>query len=153
VSYELNNAENIFHILANLPSFLRKSILKNKLIDFLCATAEDKDKTIFLILTAATSVNSDILSAILKSWFEVLAELDTEKITAIFKIYCETIMKDSNSIERLDISLLAEIFSKLEIKQKEKLSDCIKEVFFTLPDRYKMLSLIPRDALEILDMT
>jgi hypothetical protein len=152
VSYELNNAENIFQILANLPSFLRKPILKNKLIDFLCATSEDKDKTTSLILAAATSVDSDILSAILKSWFEVLAELDTEKITAIFKIYCETIMKDSNSIKRLDISLLAVAFSKLEIKQKERLSDCIKEVFLTLPDRYKMLSLIPKDGLEILDM-
>jgi hypothetical protein len=153
VSSELNNAENIFQILANLPSFLRKPILKNKLIDFLCATSEDKDKTTSLILAAATSVDSDILSAILKSWFEVVAELDTEKITAIFKIYCETIMRDSNSIKRLDISLLAVTFSKLEIKQKERLSDCIKEVFLTLPDRYKMLSLIPRDALEILDMT
>lgn len=152
MSYELNNAENIFQILANLPSFLRKPILKNKLIDFLCATSEDKDKTTSLILAAATSVDSDILSAILKSWFEVLAELDTEKITAIFKIYCETIMKDSNSIKRLDISLLAVAFSKLEIKQKERLSDCIKEVFLTLPDRYKMLSLIPKDGLEILDM-
>lgn len=153
MSYELNNAENIFQILANLPSFLRKSILKNKLIDFLCATADDKDKTISLILTAATSVDSDILSAILKSWFEVLAELDTEKITAMFKIYCETIMRDSNSIKKLDISLLAAVFSKLGNKEKERLSDCIKEVFFTLPDRYRMLNLIPRDGLEILDMT
>ena len=153
MSYELNNAENIFQILANLPSFLRKSILKNKLIDFLCATADDKDKTISLILTATTSVDSDILSAILKSWFEVLAELDTEKITAMFKIYCETIMRDSNSIKKLDISLLAAVFSKLGNKEKERLSDCIKEVFFTLPDRYRMLNLIPRDGLEILDMT
>ena len=150
MSGEINNAGNIFRILANLPNFLRKPILKNKLTEFSSATEDDKKKMISLILHAAVYVDSSILSTILKSWFEVLAELDTEKITAIFEIYCETALRDPKSLERLDIGLIIDVFSKLEIKQKEKLADCLKEVFFTIPNKYKILNLIPKYGLEIL---
>ncbi|HYY66591.1 MAG TPA: hypothetical protein VE622_05640, partial [Nitrososphaeraceae archaeon] len=93
------------------------------------------------------------LSVLIKTWLEVLSEFDVEKIIAMFRIYCEVILKKNpRIIEYFSIESLVEVFSSLEDRQKEKLIDCLKEVILTSPNKDNLLKPIPEPLLKILKM-
>lgn len=145
-------AGNIIKILANLPDFLRKSMLESKLQEFYLMEEPDKHETISMALKAASTIEVSVLSILMKTWMEVLSELDGVRITNMIRIYCEEILKNPTTVENLNIESMIYVFSSLQKKQKEKLTDCLKEVILSFPNRYEMLKIIPRPALKILKM-
>ena len=145
-------AGNIIKILANLPDFLRKSMLQSKLQEFYLMEEPDKHETIFMALKAASTIEASVLSVLMKTWMEVLSELDGVRITNMIRIYCEEILKNPTTVENLNIESLTDVFSSLQKEQKERLTDCLKEVILSFPNRCEMLKIIPRPALKILKM-
>ena len=143
-------AGNIIRILANLPEFLRKSMLQSKLQEFYLMEEFDKHETVSMALKAASTMEVSTLSILMKSWMETLSEFDGVKITDMIRIYCEEILMNPKAIENLNIESLIDVFSSIQDKQKEKLADCLKEVILSLPKRYELLKIIPKPALKIL---
>ncbi|HEY9490406.1 MAG TPA: hypothetical protein VIP56_00365, partial [Nitrososphaeraceae archaeon] len=84
-------AGNIIKILADLPDFLRKSMLRSKLQEFYLMEEPDKHETISLALNAAFTIQGNTLSVLMKTWMEVLSEFDGVRITTMIRIYCEEI--------------------------------------------------------------
>ena len=152
LSFDQNASRNILQIVSNLPDFLRKPIILKKLHEFYSLNESGKYETISLILTGTRLVEPSKLYPLIKTWLQILAELESVKVTEIFRIYCEFFVLNPTFFERLNIQPLIDVFLKLENRDKKKLSDCLKEVFFLFPNRREILKSIPRATLEKLEI-
>ena len=152
MSFDQNASRDILQIVSNLPDFLRKPIILKKLHEFYSLSERDKYETISLILRGTCSVESTKLYPLIKTWLHILAELESAKVTEIFRIYCEFFLLNPTFFEKLNIQPLIDVFLKLENRNKEKLSDCLKEVFFLFPNRNKILKSIPASTLQKLEI-
>ena len=152
LSFDQNASRDILQIVSNLPDFLRKPIILKKLHEFYSLSERDKYETISLILRGTCSVESTKLYPLIKTWLHILAELESVKVTEIFRIYCEFFLLNPTFFEILNIQPLIDVFLKLENRKKEKLSDCLKEVFFLFPNRNEILKSIPGSTLQKLEI-
>ena len=145
-------AGNVIQVLTNVPDFLRKLMLRNKLQEFYSMTDLDKRETISTALNALPLVDSKKLSMLTKTWLEVLSEFEGVKITSMFRIYCEEFLKNSTIIEKLDIKLMTDAFSLLPYRNRKMLTDCLIEAIFSLPKTKEIVRIIPKPVLKILEM-
>jgi hypothetical protein len=152
LSFDQNASRDILQIVSNLPDFLRKPIILKKLHEFYSLSERDKYETISLILRGTCSLESTKLYPLIKTWLHILAELESVKVTEIFRIYCEFFLLNPTFFEKLNIQPLIDVFLKLENRKKEKLSDCLKEVFFLFPNRNEILNSIPGSTLQKLEV-
>ena len=152
MSFDQNASRDILQIVSNLPDFLRKPIILKKLEEFYSLNESGKYETISLILRGTSSIEPIKLYPLIKTWLHILAELESAKVTEIFRIYCEFFVLNPTFFEKLNIQPLIDVFLKLEDRNKEKLSDCLKEVFFLFPNRKEILKSIPRSTLEKLEI-
>jgi hypothetical protein len=143
-----NAAGNIIQILANLPDFLRKPMLQNRLKEFYSMNDEDKRETISLALSAAPTIDPDKLSVLFKTWLEILSEFEPEKRAVMFQTYCRQISSNPRFIEKLDFKSLTATFLSLDQKKRERITDSLKEVLFSLPNRNEILNIVPEDSLK-----
>ena len=143
-------AENIIQILADLPEFLRKSMIRGRLIDFYSMVDADKHATISSSLQALSSIENAKLQQLMRTWLEILLEFQGSQITDIFRIYCEELLNNRLAIANVDIESLIDIFLSLQDWEKEKLSDCLQEVIFFFPKKTEVLNIIPQPLLELL---
>jgi hypothetical protein len=139
---------NIIQILADLPDFLRKQMLQNRLKEFYEMRDEEKSELINMALTAAPTIDPNKLSNLFKTWLEVLSEFDSEKRRVMFQTYCTQILENSYSIAKLDFKSLTAAFVSLDHAQQELLTDSLHEVLLGLPNSSKILKLIPEHSLK-----
>jgi hypothetical protein len=148
MSVDPKDSVDILQIVANLPTFLRKPIITKKLDEFYLLDEASKIETISMILTGSSSIEPDKLYPLIKTWLEILAELESKKVTEIFRVYCEVLLTNPISFEKLNTRPLVDAYLKLEDKNKKKLSDCLKEVIFLFPNRTEISNAIPQLILE-----
>jgi len=147
-----NAAVNIIHILADLPDFLREPVLRKKLQEFYIYDESDKRETISTALTAASSFEANKLNVLVKSWMEVLSELDTGRILTMLTLYCDEILKDRSVLEKLNFDSVVQAFITLDEVKKVKFIYCLKEAMFSVPNRHKIIQMLPITAREILEI-
>jgi hypothetical protein len=152
VSISPTTAGNIIQILSGLPDFLRKPMLRRRLSEFYTLDHADRCETIAMALQAAPSIESSKLSILVRTWLEVLAEMDREKRTMMFGIYCEELLKRPSILNGLDIKSLTDTFLSLDPAQREKIVDSLKEAVLAIPKRQKILKLIPQHSLNALGL-
>ena len=145
-------AGNIIEILADLPDFLRKPMLKNRLKEFYAMTDKEKYETIEMALSAASLIDQRKLSVLFRTWLEVLTEFDSEKRIIMFQTYCRQILANEHSLERLDFASLTSIFLSLDQKQRERLTDSLHEVLFSFPNRNEIIKLVPEISLKAIGL-
>lgn len=136
-------AGNIIQILANLPDFLRKPMLQKRLSEFFDMDQRERQETIALALSAAPTIDPAKLSVLVKTWLEVLAGFDSRQRTAMFSTYCRQILLQPEPLQKLNFQSLTETFLSLSEKDRRVLEDSFKEVLFSLPNRERLLVLIP----------
>jgi hypothetical protein len=141
-------ASNIIQILANLPDFLRKPMLQNRLKEFYTMSDSHRRETIGMALSAAPTIDPSKLSVLFRTWLEILSEFDAESRATMFQTYCQQILSSPRSIERLDFKSLTATFMSLDQKQRERISDSLHEVLFSLPNRNEILKIVPEDSLK-----
>lgn len=152
MSFGFNPAVNIIHILANLPDFLREPVLRKKLQEFYIYDESDKRETISTALTAASSIEAKKLNELVKSWMEVLSELDTDRILTMLTLYCDEILKDRSVLQNLNFESVVQAFMTLDEVKKVKFIYCLKEAMFSVPNRHKIIQVLPTTAREILEI-
>lgn len=145
-------AVNIIQILADLPAFLREPVLRKKLQEFYIYEESDKRETITNALNAASSIETKKLTVLVRSWMEVLSELDTDKILLMLTFYCDEILKDRSALKNLNFDSIVQAFMTLENVKKVKFIYCLKEAMFSVPNRYKIIEKLPISAREILEL-
>ena len=139
-----NPAGNIILILANLPEFMRKPMLQRRLGEFYLMDNELRSETIRMALDAAPSVEPGKLAILLKTWLELLADFDPEKRSIMFHAYCKEILKmDPSKVEKLDLAMIANVFSSISESKRQILTDAIHEVLLSVPHRARLIKLAP----------
>ncbi len=146
-------AGNIIQILANLPDFLRKPMLRGRLYEFFAMSEQDRQDMIRMALTVAPAIDPAKLAVLVGTWLEVLAEFEPEKRMAIFGTYAYQALKNPELVTKLDFASLTRTFLSLDEKEKEKITDSLHEVLFTIPERARVLKLIPEDSRRALKLT
>ncbi|HEX2169951.1 MAG TPA: hypothetical protein VHF65_06605 [Nitrososphaera sp.] len=143
-----NISSNIIQILADLPDFLRKQMLQNRLKEFYEMRDEEKSELINMVLAAAPAIDPNKLSVLFKTWLELLSEFDSEKRRVMFQIYCMQILANPYFIAKLDFGSLTTAFVSLNQVQQERITDSLHEVLLGLPNSSKILKLIPEHSLK-----
>ena len=145
----MNNVSgNIIQILADLPDFLRKQMLQNRLKEFYEMRDEEKSELINMVLAAAPAIDPNKLSVLFKTWVELLSEFDSEKRRVMFQTYCTQILANPYSIAKLDFKSLTAAFVSINHAKQERLTDSLHEVLLGLPNSSKILKLIPEYSLK-----
>jgi hypothetical protein len=147
-----DTAGNIIQILADLPDFLRKPMLQNRLKEFYAMSDDDKRESISLAMTAAPRIDPAKLSVLFRTWLEILSDFDAEKRAIMFQIYCLQILRSPGSIEKLDFKPLTTTFLSLDLKQRERITDSLHEVLFSLPNRSEILKMVPEASLKAIGL-
>lgn len=147
-----NAAVNIIQILADLPDFLRKPILQNRLKEFYAMSDEDRRETISTALSAAPTIDPKKLSVLFRTWLEILSEFDAEKRAIMFHTYCRQILGSPRPLEKLDFTSLTATFLSLDQKQRERITDSLHEVLFSFPNRNEILKAVPEDSLKAIGL-
>jgi hypothetical protein len=147
VSASSSDTENIIQILGNLQPFLRKPIIKNKLIDFFKSDSEFQSNIIKLILESLPNIDLIKYNDLIKTWLEILVDFDNKQINLLIKLYLEGLEKKSEIIRVLEPSIHNCIGNFTE-EQIEKLRDCFSETLFMLSfDKNKILSNLNKESL------
>ena len=140
-----NFAGNIIQILAGLPEFLRKPMLKNRLTEFFTLPEDERKETVTNALNAAPTIDLKILSNLVKTWMEVLCEFDEDNRKAMFGTYVNVIAASPDILSRLNVDGLISKFNMLPDDKKELLVNSLQGLINDLPDdkKSKFVGAIP----------
>jgi len=145
---EPNFAGNIIVNLASLPDFLRTPIMKKRMTEFFNKNAEDKAEIIINALNAGPTIPFPNFSKLLKTWLEVLAEINNENREDMFSNYFKHILTSPEKIILFNLDAIFEIFLQVEKDKQQILASSIKTVFDSLDEKSKrkMILLTPDSA-------
>ncbi len=148
---EPNFAGNIIVNLASLPDFLRTPIMKKRMTEFFNKNAEDKAEIIINALNAGPTIPFPNFSKLLKTWLEVLAEINNENREDMFSNYFKHILTSPEKIILFNLDAIFEIFLQIEKDKQQVLASSIKTVFDRLDEKSKrrMVLLTPDSARKI----
>jgi len=147
-------AGNIIQILAGLPEFLRKPMLKNRLNEFFTLPDIDKKETVTNALSAAPTIDFAVLSNLIKTWLEVLCEFNEEERRSMFSAYVDVIADSPDTLSKLDLDGLISIFNAMPENNKQLLADSLRCLIQNLPNekKIKFLGIIPENVKKVLQL-
>jgi len=145
---EPNYAGNIIVILANLPDFLRKPILKKRMMEFFSMSEPDKSEIINNALDAGPTIPFPNFSKLFKTWLEVLCTISEENRHDMFSNYIKHVVNSPQKIISFNLDGILEIFLSLEQTNQEIISASVQNVVKDLDDdsKRKMLLVLPESA-------
>ena len=145
---EPNYAGNIIVSLANLPEFLRKPILKKRMMEFFAMSPLDKHEIINNALQAGPTIPFDKFSKLFKNWLEILSVLSEEQRIIMFTTYINEITENPQKIISFNLDGILEVYLSLNQSEKNIISKSIKKVTDILADNKKkrLLLIIPDRA-------
>ena len=150
---EPNYAGNIIIILANLPDFLRKPILKKRMTEFFSMSDDDKSEIINNALEAGPTIPFPNFSKLFKTWLEVLCTVSEENRHTMFSNYIKHIINSPQKIILFNLDGILEIFLSLEHSNQEIISVSIQNVVKNLDgdSKRKLFLLVPENARRFID--
>jgi hypothetical protein len=145
---EPNYAGNIIVSLANLPEFLRKPILKKRLMEFFSMSSSEKIEIINNALQAGPTIPFDKFLKLFKTWLEILSILSEEQRTIMFTTYIDEITENPQKIILFNIDGILEVYLSLNQGERDTISKSVKKIINTLDDNKKkrLLLIIPDKA-------
>lgn len=141
-------AGNIIQILAGLPEFLRKPMLKNRMNEFFALSDVEKNEIVTNALIAAPTIDFTILSNLIKTWMEVLCEFDEEKRRKMFGAYVDVIIDSPDKLKKLNVDGLISLFNRIPENNKQLLSGSLQNLVQDLSEDKKamFLAAVPQNA-------
>lgn len=145
---EPNYAGNIIVSLASLPDFLRKPILKKRLMEFFSMSLPDKAEVINNALAAGPTIPFDNFARLFKTWLEILSSLSEEHRTTMFSSYVSEITSNPQKLVLFNLDGILEIYFSLSQEQKSILSNSVKKIISSLDEnsKRKLYLIIPDRA-------
>jgi len=145
---EPNYAGNIIVILANLPDFLRKPILKKRMMEFFSMSEPDKSEIINNALDAGPTIPFPNFSKLFKTWLEVLCTISEENRHDMFSNYIKHVINSPQKIILFNLDGILEIFLSLEDANQEIIVVSVQNVVKDLDDdsKRKLLLVLPESA-------
>jgi len=149
---EPNYAGNIIVILANLPDFLRKPILKKRMTEFFSTPEPEKSEIINNALNAGPTIPFPNFSKLFKTWLEVLCAVSEENRYTMFSNYIKHIINSPQKIIAFNLDGILEIFLSLEQANQDIISISIQKVVKNLErdSKRKLILLVPENARKLI---
>ncbi|MEM0365403.1 MAG: hypothetical protein QW450_03355 [Candidatus Nitrosocaldus sp.] len=150
-----NYAGNIIYILAGLPEFLRKPMMRNRLNEFFTLQDEDKVEMIRNVVDALPSMDMGTVAKLFKTWLELLHEFGDDKRISIFSIYAIVMASNVEKITRIDFAPLVEALNSLDASVRSATTSSMKHVLQNIDEekRRMLLSGIPENLLRELGLS
>ncbi|MDX1533417.1 MAG: hypothetical protein R3230_04340 [Nitrosopumilaceae archaeon] len=151
---EPNYAGNIIVNLASLPDFLRKPILKKRMMEFFSMDQAEKDQIIHNALEAGPTIPFPNFSKLFKTWLEVLTTLSEEQRTLLFSSYVKQVSDSPQKLINFNLDGILEIYYSLRDDEKAVLSKTINNILTNLDNESKrrILLIIPDRAKALFDL-
>ena len=145
---EPNYAGNIIINLASLPDFLRKPILKKRMVEFFSMSEPEKSEIINNALDAGPTIPFPNFSKLFKTWLEVLCTISEENRHDMFSNYIKHMVNSPQKIISFNLDGILEIFLSLEQTNQEIISVSVQNVVKDLDDdsKRKLLLVVPESA-------
>jgi len=145
---EPNYAGNIIINLASLPDFLRKPILKKRMMEFFSMSDPEKSEIINNALEAGPTIPFPNFSKLFKTWLEVLCTISEENRHDMFSNYIKHVVNSPQKIISFNLDGILEIFLSLEQTNQEIISASVQNVVKDLDDdsKRKLLLVLPESA-------
>ncbi len=142
---ESNYAYNIIMNLANLPNFLQKSILQQRLNEFFILTNKEQAEIIDNALEIGPSIPFDKFTRLLKTWLISLANMSYTNRKTIFSQYIHKIASSPQKLVEFNLDGMLEVFTVLNETNKQIIIETICDIIRELDPnaRKKVLILIP----------
>ncbi len=148
---EPNYAGNIIINLASLPDFLRKPILKKRMMEFFSMSDPEKSEIINNALEAGPTIPFPNFSKLFKTWLEVLCAISEENRYTMFSNYIKHIINSPQKIIAFNLDGILEIFLSLESSNQKIVSTSIQNAIKNIDQdsKRKLILLIPENARKI----
>ena len=145
---EPNYAGNIIINLASLPDFLRKPILKKRMMEFFSMSEPEKSEIISNALEAGPTIPFPNFSKLFKTWLEVLCTVSEENRYTMFSNYIKHIINSPQKIIAFNLDGILEIFLSMESSNQNTISISVQNVVKDLDDdsKRKLLLVVPESA-------
>ena len=142
---EPNYAGNIIVILANLPDFLRKPILKKRMSEFYSMSDQEKNVLIQNALEAGPTIPFPNFSKLFKTWLEVLADETEEHRQILVSSYVNEVTNFPQKIIAFNLDGMLEIYLTLDDSKKMIINNSLKLIIEKLESdaKRKIMLLIP----------
>ena len=142
---EPNYAGNIIVILANLPDFLRKPILKKRMSEFYSMPDQEQNVLIKNALEAGPTIPFPNFSKLFKTWLEVLADETEEHREILVSGYINKITDSPQKIIAFNLDGMLEIYLTLDDSKKMIVNNSLKLIIEKLESdaKRKLMLLIP----------
>ncbi|MGI9567353.1 MAG: hypothetical protein ACR2LL_10125 [Nitrosopumilus sp.] len=143
-----NYAGNIIVNLANLPDFLRKPILRKRMMEFFSLSEPEKKEIINNALEAGPTIPFPNFSKLFKTWLKILTTLSNEEREGLFLAYITEVSNSPQKLITFNLDGILEIFLTLEENEKEIISSTIKKLINNLDEERKrrIMIIIPDNA-------
>jgi len=151
---EPNYAGNIIIVLANLPDFLRKPILKKRMMEFFSMSDPEKSEIINNALDAGPTIPFPNFSKLFKTWLEVLCTVSEENRHTMFSNYIKHIINSPQKIILFNLDGILEIFLSLEHSNQDIISTSIQKITSNLDQdsKRKLSLLVPESARKLIGL-
>jgi hypothetical protein len=149
-----NYAGNIIVNLANLPDFLRKPILKKRMMEFFSLSDPEKEEIINNALEAGPTIPFPNFSKLFKTWLEILTTLTEEERQGLFYAYIIEITRSPHKLITFNLDGILEIYLSLDDDEKSILANTIRNIINGLEGETKrrLLLVIPDNAKKYLSL-
>ncbi len=145
---EPNYAGNIIIVLANLPDFLRKPILKKRMTEYFSLPEQEKVEIINNALEAGPTIPFPNFSKLFKTWLQVLVTFSERQRKELFLQYMNAVINFPEKLINFHLDGILEIFMSLNDDEKLILSKSLSGIIAELDaDKKKILfAIIPDNA-------
>ena len=142
---EPNYTGNIIVILANLPDFLRKPILKKRMSEFYSMSDQERNVLIENALEAGPTIPFPNFSKLFKTWLEVLADETEENRKILVSSYVNEITNFPQKLIAFNLDGMLEIYLTLDDSKKMIINNSLKLIIEKLESdaKRKIMLLIP----------
>ena len=142
---EPNYAGNIIVILANLPDFLRKPILKKRMSEFYSMSDQERNILIENALEAGPTIPFPNFSKLFKTWLEVLADETEENRKILVSSYVNEVTNFPQKLIAFNLDGMLEIYLTLDDSKKMIINNSLKLIIEKLESdaKRKIMLIIP----------
>jgi len=142
---EPNYAGNIIVILANLPDFLRKPILKKRMSEFYSMSDQERNVLIENALEAGPTIPFPNFLKLFKTWLEVLADETEENRKILVSSYVNEVTNFPQKLIAFNLDGMLEIYLTLDDSKKMIINNSLKLIIEKLESdaKRKLILLIP----------
>ena len=142
---EPNYAGNIIVILANLPDFLRKPILKKRMLEFYSMSDQERNVMIENALEAGPTIPFPNFLKLFKTWLEVLADETEENRKILVSSYVNEVTNFPQKLIAFNLDGMLEIYLTLDDSKKMIINNSLKLIIEKLESdaKRKLMLIIP----------